>query len=215
LAAILDQPFLLMIAGPNGSGKTSLTRWLRDNDFYLGQYINPDDIAQEIEGSYEDRTIEAQKIAHRRREEYIETKQSFSFETVMSHRSKLEVLVRARQAGFFVQVFFVGIEDSQTNVERVALRVAQGGHDVPLEKIKPRWRRSMDLAAEAILLADQAFVFDNSDPGISGIAPRLVLRWKHDRIKNERWWGETPPTPTWVTNYISSRLKNEFRKQSR
>jgi predicted ABC-type ATPase len=202
-----------MIAGPNGSGKTSLTRWLQKNDFYLGRYINPDDIAQGLEGSYEVRTAEAQKTADILREECIKAKQSFSFETVMSHPSKLEVLDRAREAGFFVQVFFIGIEDPRINVERVALRVAQGGHDVPIEKIEPRWRRSMDLAADAILRADQAFVFDNSDTELSGTAPRLVLRWKHDRIKNERWWGETPPTPDWVTKHISRRLKDEFRRQ--
>jgi predicted ABC-type ATPase len=135
-----------MIAGPNGSGKTTLTRWLRHNDIDLGQYINPDDIALELEGSYEARTAQAQQIADRRREEYITTKQSFSFETVMSHPSKLEVLVRARQAGFFILVYFVGIKDPQINVERVALRVAQGGHDVPLERIRPRWVRSMNQA---------------------------------------------------------------------
>jgi predicted ABC-type ATPase len=179
----LDQPFLLMIAGPNGSGKTTLTRWLRHYDIDLGQYINPVDIALELEGSYEARTAEAQQIADRRREEYIKTKQSFSFETVMSHPSKLDVLVRARQAGLFILVYFVGIDDPQINVERVALRVAQGGHDVPVERIKPRWVRSMNQAAPAILLADQAYVFDNSDSDLSGIAPRLVLRWKHDRGK--------------------------------
>jgi predicted ABC-type ATPase len=132
----------------------------------------------------------------------------------MSHPSKLEVLVRARQAGFFILVYFVGIEDPQINVERVALRVAQGGHDVPLERIRPRWVRSMNQAAAAILLADQAYVFDNSDSDLSGTAPRLVLRWKHDRVKNERWWGESPPTPDWVTKYISRRLKEEFGKGS-
>jgi predicted ABC-type ATPase len=174
-----------MIAGPNGSGKTSLTRWLLKNDFDLGQYINPDDIAQRLEGSDEARTAEAQQMADSLREEYINAKQSFSFETVMSHPSKLDVLERARNAGFFIQVFFVGIEDPLLNIERVALRVAQGGHDVPIEKIEPRWRRSMGLAAEAILRADQAFVFDNSATEISGTVPRLVLRWKHDRIKNE------------------------------
>lgn len=201
-----------MIAGPNGSGKTSLTRWLQKNDFSLGQYVNPDDIAQELDGAYETRTREAQRVADHLREEYIKAKESFSFETVMSHPSKLEVLDRARTAGFFIQVFFVGIEHPQINIDRVASRVAQGGHDVPVEKIEPRWKRSMNLAAEAILRSDQAFVFDNSDTEFSGTAPRLVLRWKHDRTTNERWWGETPPTPDWVTTYISKRLKDEFRK---
>jgi predicted ABC-type ATPase len=209
----LAEPFLLMIAGPNGSGKTSLTQWLRKNDFDFGQYINPDDIAEELEGTYDARVAEAQQIADRRREECLKANQSFSFETVMSHPSKLEVLARAREAGFFVKVFFIGIEDPQTNVERVALRVAQGGHDVPIEKIEPRWLRSMDLAAPAIMLADQAHVFDNSDTSPIEIGPRLVLRWDFDRVKNQRKWAETPPTPQWVTNYISNPLKDKFLRE--
>lgn len=199
-----------MVAGPNGSGKSSLTRWLRKNNIDLGQYINPDDIAEELKGTNAARTAEAQLIADRRRQVCINAKQSFSFETVMSHPSKLEVLARAGAAGFLVQVFFIGIDDPKTNAERVALRVAQGGHDVPLEKIEPRWRRSMGLAAQAIMLADQAFVFDNSHTGSGDSAPRLVLRSKYDGMKDKLWWDEIPPTPSWVTRYISSRLKDEY-----
>jgi len=201
-----------MIAGPNGSGKTSLTKWLEKSGYDLGRYINPDEIAARLEGSNEARTLEAQATAETLRDDCINTKESFSFETVMSHPSKLDVLDRARTAGFFIQVFFVGIEDPRINIERVALRVAQGGHDVPVEKIQSRWKRSMEMAADAILKSDQAFVFDNSEVELSGTSPRLVLRWKHDRASNERWWGETPPTPNWVTTYISKRLKDEFRK---
>jgi predicted ABC-type ATPase len=56
----MDQPFMLMIAGPNGSGKTTLTRWLRERDVDFGEYINPDDIAEELSGSYDQRTTQAQ-----------------------------------------------------------------------------------------------------------------------------------------------------------
>jgi predicted ABC-type ATPase len=208
----LAQPFVLMIGGPNGSGKTSLTQWLRQNDIDLGQYINPDDIARELDGSYAERSAAAQGRADQLREECIEAKRSFSFETVMSHPSKLEVLARAKKAGFLVLVYFVGIDDPRTNIERVALRVQEGGHDVPRDKIVPRWTRSMNLAAEAILLSDKAFVFDNSLTEINGRGLRLVLRWNFDKEKNQRTWAETPPTPNWVTTYISTRLKTEFRK---
>jgi hypothetical protein len=75
---------------------------------------------------YEKRVRKAQLIADDRREACIQAKRSFSFETVMSHPSKLEVLLRAKQAGFFVQLFFVGTEDPQISIHRVALRVAQG-----------------------------------------------------------------------------------------
>jgi predicted ABC-type ATPase len=141
----LPQPFLLMIAGPNGAGKTTLTRWLRRRDIEFGEYINPDDIARELEGSYEARVARAQVVADRRRDQCIEAGRSFSFETVMSHPSKVEILERARAFGFSVQLFFVGTDDPRTNIERVALRVAQGGHDVPEDRIVARWGRTMAL----------------------------------------------------------------------
>jgi predicted ABC-type ATPase len=52
-----------MIAGPNGSGKTSLTRWLRQHDIEFGEYINPDDIASDLYGTYDARVAEAQIVA--------------------------------------------------------------------------------------------------------------------------------------------------------
>src|SRR5947207_7390819 len=148
-----------MVAGPNGAGKTTLTKSLREQGIDFGEYINPDDIALELEGSYEERVAEAQRVADYRRDECIAAKRSFSFETVMSHPSKVEILHRARAAGFFTQLFFVGIDDPRTNVERVALRVAQGGHDVPEDRIVARWHRTMGLLARAADAADRSFVF--------------------------------------------------------
>src|SRR5262245_5934815 len=115
-----------MVAGPNGSGKTTLAEWLRRQDVEFGEHVNPDEIAKELDGSYDARVRQAQVIADKRRDVCIETRQSFSFETVMSHPSKIDILVRARAAGFFVQLFFVGTDDPRINIERVALRVAQG-----------------------------------------------------------------------------------------
>jgi predicted ABC-type ATPase len=134
----LSEPFLLMIAGPNGAGNTTLTQHLLRKDIDLGEYINPDDIAAGLTGTLAERTKQAQLIADKRRDECIRTKQSFSFETVMSHPSKIEILVRAKEAGYIVLLYFVGTDDPQTNIERVALRVAQGGHVVPDDKVRDR-----------------------------------------------------------------------------
>jgi len=202
----LQQPFLLMIAGPNGAGKTTLTRLLRERGLEFGEYINPDDIAREIgDPSY----MLVQKIADQRRDARIEARRSFSFETVMSHPSKIDVLVRAKAAGFFVQVYFVGTDDPQTNVERVALRVAQGGHDVPKDRIVARWKRTMELLQHAMAAADQTLVFDNSASGSVAAGPRLVFRWSYEYEHDSR--GEFlskrlvsqafPPIPDWVRRY--------------
>jgi predicted ABC-type ATPase len=185
-----------MVAGPNGAGKTTLVRWLRQTGVDFGEYINPDDIAQELDGSYDERVRQAQLIADRRREECIEARRSFSFETVMSHPSKVDVLVRARRAGFFVQLFFVGTEDPQISIDRVALRVAQGGHDVPTERIAPRWYRTMSLLRAAILASDRVFVFDNTSAGID-VGRRLVVTWEAPS-KIRRF----PPIPEWVRRYV-------------
>lgn len=195
-----------MIAGPNGSGKTTLTRWLRERDIDFGKYINPDDIADQLKGSYKQRTMEAQKIADQRREACIEAKESFTFETVMSHPSKIDILARAREAGFFVQLFFVGTDDPQTNIERVALRVAQGGHDVPEDKIATRWKRTMGQLSEAIRSSDQVFVFDNSAAGTVETIPRLVFRRSPTKGGHRPWSEHHPPVPNWVQQYVLTPL---------
>jgi predicted ABC-type ATPase len=166
---------VLMIAGPNGSGKSKLTKWQREQGVEFGEYINPDDIAATLEGSYEARVAEAQEIADRRRAECIRERRSFSFETVMSHPSKIEILHQARGQGFFVQLFFVGIDDPRTNIDRVALRVVEGGHDVPADRIVARWHRTMEALSSAVLAADRSFIFDNSETG-PDLNPRLILQ---------------------------------------
>jgi predicted ABC-type ATPase len=200
-----------MVAGPNGAGKTTLVNRLRERGINFGEYINPDDIAQELEGSYDKRVAQAQIIADGRRNACIEEKRSFSFETVMSHPSKVDILVRAKEAGFFVQVFFVGTDDPQTNIERVALRAAQGGHDVPKDKIVARWERTMEQLSEAIMSADQAFVFDNSVSGPVVFGPRLVLQ--RISFSEESTMPQIQlfaPLPNWVRHYVLDYLEIEF-----
>jgi replicative DNA helicase len=176
---------------------------LQARDIELGEYINPDDIAAELEGSYDERVAAAQQIADQRREVCIRERRSFSFETVMSHRSKLDLLVRAKEAGFFVQLFFVGTDDPRTNVERVALRVAQGGHSVPDDRIIARWVRTMSNLPDAIRLVDQTFVFDNSAAGlVEAGGPRLVFRRSIISGRNLRRSEQIPPVPDWVRHYI-------------
>ena len=194
-----------MISGPNGSGKTTLTNQLRARDVDLGEYINPDDITKDLVGSYEARSAAAQQIADTRRDEAIRAGRSFSFETVMSHPSKIDILLRAKASGFCVQVFFVGTNDPRTNVERVAVRVTQGGHDVPTERIIARWKRTMALLPTAIRAADEAYVFDNSSTRNVGITPRLVFR-RSVKTRALPQTQQSPPMPEWVRIYVLQAL---------
>lgn len=96
------------------------------------------------------------------RQKLLEQKISFTFETVMSHQSKVDLLEQAQQAGYRTYLYFVATDDPAINISRVRNRVKQGGHAVPEDKIASRYHRSLDLLMDAICHTNRAYVFDNS-----------------------------------------------------
>jgi predicted ABC-type ATPase len=104
----------------------------------------------------------AQIIARFLREILLSQNKRFSFETVFSHESNLEIMKRAKNAGYKVYLYFVSTESPEINIFRVKLRVKQNGHDVPEDRIRKRYKRSLELMYEASQIAYQAFFFDNS-----------------------------------------------------
>ncbi|WFU82639.1 DnaB-like helicase C-terminal domain-containing protein [Bradyrhizobium sp. CIAT3101] len=206
----MSEPFLLIVAGPNGAGKTTLTQHLRKSDVDLGEYINPDEIAAELSGSLTERSKQAQQIADIRRDDCIKVRRSFTFETVMSHPSKIDILVRAKEAGYKIILYFVGTDDPQTNVERVALRVSLGGHSVPDEKVRGRWFRTMRLLHEAIRSSDQSYIFDNSTAGKIETIPRLVFHRTASRTGRLPQYELVGTPPAWVTRFVLEPLGVNF-----
>ncbi|MCY2964393.1 MAG: zeta toxin, partial [Planctomycetota bacterium] len=96
------------------------------------------------------------------RETLMERGDSFSFETVMSHRSKVEFFRRSRDVGYKTYLYFVCTTSADLNVARVRSRVGTGGHSVPEQKIRERYIRSLELAREARSHSYRAYFFDNS-----------------------------------------------------
>ena len=92
----------------------------------------------------------------------LEQKVTFTFETVMSHPSKVSLLKQARHAGYRTYLYYVATDDPAINVSRVANRVALGGHAVPEDKIVERYHRSLGLLMDALRHANRAYIFDNS-----------------------------------------------------
>ncbi len=95
-------------------------------------------------------------------EKLIKLGKSFSFETVMSHRSKLDLIRTAKQEGYRTYLYFLATESYKLNIERVQLRVQQGGHDVDNTKVKERFFRSLELMKEAVGLCNRSYVIDNT-----------------------------------------------------
>lgn len=157
-----EPPFLLVFAGPNGSGKSTLTNYLIAAGIDFGEYINPDEIAVTLDMPEPQRSRQAQAIADFQRDRCLTQGLSFSFETVMSHPSKVELMVRADDVGYDVTLHFVCTSDPEINVSRVESRVSRGGHDVPKDRIVARYWRALELLSYAALVARRTVLFDNS-----------------------------------------------------
>lgn len=187
------KPVLLVIAGPNGAGKTTVTARLREERWSEGvEYLNPDEVARDRFGDWNspEAVLSAAEWTEARREELLATGAGIAFETVFSTHGKVEFLERARAAGYFVRVFFVGTSDPRINAARIAGRIMAGGHTVPLEKIVSRYVRSMANLPQAIRLADRVYLYDNS---VDGVEARLCARLEEGLLR--KVYG---PLPAWV-----------------
>jgi predicted ABC-type ATPase len=96
------------------------------------------------------------------RRQLVRNRESFTFETVMSSADKIDLLRQAGREGFRTYLYYVATEDPEINVQRVAYRVSQGGHDVPRDRVVERYHRSLANLLDAIRAVDRAYIFDNS-----------------------------------------------------
>ncbi len=176
------KPRLLVVAGPNGAGKTTITERGLAHEWFAGcDYINPDFIARDEFGDWNSlQAIQsAANIAEQRRENCLRESRNLAFETVFSAPDKVDFLRRAQQQGYFVRVFFVATSDPAINAARVARRVMQGGHDVPIPKIINRYFRSIAQCALIAPWIDRLYLYDNSEDGAEAA---LILRASNGRI---------------------------------
>ena len=172
----MEKPKLLIVAGPNGSGKTSVTNKILKHEWIEGcEYINPDNIARDVFGDWNspDAVIKAACLAADMREKCLTDRRSLIFETVMSAPDKISFVQRAKQNGYFIRLFFIGTDSPQINAARVAYRVMTGGHDVPIPKIVSRYYKSIANCETLVSAVDRLYVYDNS---VENVFPQLLFR---------------------------------------
>lgn len=127
------------------------------------------------------------------RHQLLKSKISFTFETVMSSRDKVDFLQKAQEAGYRTYLYFIATQDPIVNISRVNNRVKLGGHSVPEDKIVSRYYRSLELLSEAVKYSTRAYIFDNSSQEKSWIA----------QINNAREFEFKSETiPQWVDKYL-------------
>lgn len=145
----------------------------------------------------------AQILADFLRKVLLRDNKKFSFETVFSHESKLDIMRQAKQAGYKVYLYFVSTSSPDINIERVSLRVKKGGHDVPKDKIKSRYYRSLNLLFDAAQLTHQTFFFDNSKD-----QPHLFTNFKILNGKKDWMPLKKEDAPDWFIKYYVNKVNS-------
>lgn len=153
------RPVVLALAGPNGAGKTTFYfSHLRAAGLRL---VNADVLARELDLD----AYAAARLADSLRRELIAQRESFVFETVFSNPvgEKIEFLRQASEAGYTTILCFIGISGADVSDQRVAMRISQGGHDVPQAKLRERFPRVLANLKSAIGVLPHVWVYDNDD----------------------------------------------------
>ena len=126
--------------------------------------------------------LKAAQYCQEQREECLKNKHSMIFETVMSTDEKINFIQRAKEADFFIRLFFVGTSSPTINASRIAARVMKGGHDVPIAKIISRYAKSIINCGIASQYADRTYVYDNSTDGVEA---QLLFRMTDGKVFKE------------------------------
>ncbi len=191
---------LWILVGGNGAGKSTFYRlMLKPRGI---PFINADQIAREIyPDDPEENSYNAAKIAEKMCTEQIQAGNSFCFETVFSHPSKVDFLGQAKALGYQIILVLIHLEHTDLNKARISQRVSEGGHNVPDEKVEQRIPRTLAQVKKAIPLCDQVRILDNSrsdkpfTPVVSIIEGQTTRHFQ--------------PLPGWIRNLVDEEIPPE------
>lgn len=191
------RPACTILAGPNGSGKSTLFEVLDPT----GPFLNADRAAKLINPEHpEAASFAAGRSILRELASAIGERRDFVYETTLSSNQPLDLMRRARGAGYSVGLIFVVLANADLNVKRVAQRVARGGHDIPEPIIRRRHGRAITRFGQAIPLADEIAVLENT-----GDRPKVLLRI-NDRTVREDHFDRTETVHATLWEIVASAL---------
>jgi predicted ABC-type ATPase len=135
------RPSVVILAGPNGAGKSTAAPELLQGELAVTEFVNADVIARGLSAFDPDRAaMAAGRVMLARLDELARQRESFAFETTLASRSFAPWLRDLRASGYAVHLFFLWLSSPDLAVQRVADRVRSGGHDVPADTIRRRYR---------------------------------------------------------------------------
>ena len=189
----------VVFAGINGAGKTTFFHtglWQRDGEDAPSFRINPDELLVQAGGDAANprHQLAAGKEAIRLVEDCIDCGRSFNWETTLTGHYPLKAIQRAREAGFAVELFYIGLSSAELANERIAHRVALGGHNIPPETVQRGWEISLAHFGAALDLTTYACAYDNSERFVS------LATWSGGTLS---WIGPHSGACQWFLNAMS------------
>ncbi len=159
-------PNLYMIGGANGSGKTTVALSLLPELLGVVEYVNADAIAAGLSPlSPESMAIRAGRLMLERLQTLADSGADFAFETTLAARTFVLFLSDCKAKGYSINLIYFWLQSPELAVERVARRVASGGHSIPEEVIRRRYEQGRKNLNELYLqLCDSWIIYDNSEP---------------------------------------------------
>lgn len=153
---------IIVIGGPNGAGKTTFAQEFLPNEADCPQFINADLIAAGLSPFAPELVARsAGRLMLEQVRRYVRRKQSFAYETTLSGRSYGQMIPVWRACGYHVKLFFLQLPSEEMAIARVKQRVASGGHDVPENVIRRRFRSGLN-NFNSIYKVDEWRLYDNS-----------------------------------------------------
>lgn len=191
---------LVLFAGPNGSGKTTLTKQISKHNILPKLYLNPDDIAREMNPADPWKVrIAAGRKALELRKSYLEDNKSFVIETTLSGVSELSFIKDAISRGYKVSAIFVAIQGTIENILRVQTRAKRGGHYVPPKDIQRRRERSLKNLSVLISILPRIVVVDNT------YKTKTLLRKNNNKITYI-----SDELPNWFLSNFADKIIKEY-----
>ena len=159
----MQHPNLYIIAGPNGAGKTTASFTLLPDVLHCTNFVNADEIARGLSPfAPETVAIQAGRIMLQRIEELLPQRVDFAIETTLATRSYVQLVRRAQALGYKVHLIFFFLENEEQAIQRVAQRVSNGGHNIPEEDIRRRFKRGIyNLNHLYMPICDSVLVYNN------------------------------------------------------
>ncbi len=185
----MQHPNLYIIAGPNGAGKTTASYNLLPDILHCPNFVNADEIARGL-SPFAPETVaySAGRIMLQRIEELLPQRVDFAIETTLATRSYVQLVHRAQALGYKVHLIFFFLENEEQAIQRVAQRVSNGGHNIPEEDIRRRFKRGIyNLIYLYMPICDSVLVYNNVKTPAQLVARKKNQVDEVELIETEMW----------------------------